>query len=80
MTVCFIILYYIYFKKESKKMELNSRDDLLSTLDEILNRLSIVEQSSHEKPEEPEKTEEPEETKEEPEVETEDEIEKLLNA
>ena len=60
-------------------MELNSKDDLLSTLDEILNRLSIVEQSSHEKTEE---TEEPEkeETNEEPEVETEDEIEKLLNA
>ena len=61
-------------------MELNSKDDLLSTLDEILNRLSIVEQSSHEKPEETEKPDEPEETKEEPEVETEDEIEKLLNA
>lgn len=61
-------------------MELNSKDDLLSTLDEILNRLSIVEQSSHEKTDEPEKTEEPEEPKEETEVETEDEIEKLLNA
>lgn len=60
-------------------MELNSKDDLLSTLDEILNRLSIVEQSSHEKPEEPEEPEK-EDTKEEPEVETEDEIEKLLNA
>lgn len=60
-------------------MELNSKDDLLSTLDEILNRLSIVEQSSHEKPDEPEEPEK-EETKEEPEVETEDEIEKLLNA
>ena len=60
-------------------MELNSKDDLLSTLDEILSRLSVVEQSSHEKPEE---TEEPEkeETKEETEVETVDEIEKLLNA
>ena len=61
-------------------MELNSKDDLLSTLDEILNRLSIVEQSSHEKTDETEKPEETEETKEEPEVETEDEIEKLLNA
>ena len=60
-------------------MEINSKDDLLSTIDEILNRLSIVEQSSHEKPEEPEEPEK-EETKEEPEVETEDEIEKLLNA
>ena len=61
-------------------MEINSKDDLLSTIDEILNRLSIVEQSSHEKPDEPEKPEEPEETKEDAEVETEDEIEKLLNA
>lgn len=60
-------------------MELNSKDDLLSTLDEILNRLSIVEQSSHEKTEEPKESEK-EETEEEPEVETEDEIEKLLNA
>ena len=67
------------FRKENKKMELNSKDDLLSTLDEILNRLSIVEQSLHEKPEQPEEPEK-EETKEEPEVETEDEIEKLLNA
>lgn len=59
-------------------MELNSKDDLLSTLDEILNRLSVVEQATHEEPEkeEPEK----EETKEETEVETVDEIEKLLNA
>ena len=55
-------------------MELNSKDELLSTLDEIFNRLSVVEQSTTEK------TEEPEEPKEEAEVETEDEIEKLLNA
>lgn len=61
-------------------MELNSKDELLSTLDEILNRLSIVEQSSNEKTEETEKPEDPEETKEENEVETVDEIEKLLNA
>ena len=61
-------------------MELNSKDDLLSTLDEILNRLSVVEQSSHEKPEETEKPDETEKEETEPEVETEDEIEKLLNA
>lgn len=63
-------------------MELNSKDELMSTLDEILNRLSVVEQSSHEKTDETEKPEETEkeETKEEPEVETVDEIEKLLNA
>ena len=80
MTVWFIVLYYIIFRKESKKMELNSKDELLSTLDEILNRLSVVEQSTTEKPDETEKPNEPEETKEEAEVETEDEIEKLLNA
>ena len=61
-------------------MELNSKDDLLSTLDEILSRLSVVEQSSHEKPDETEKPEETEKEETEPEVETEDEIEKLLNA
>ena len=59
-------------------MELNSKDDLLSTLEEILSRLSIVEQSTHEEPETEET--ETEETKEEPEVESVDEIEKLLNA
>ena len=59
-------------------MEINSKDDLLSTLEEIMSRLSIVEQSTHEEPE----TEEPEteETEKEPEVESVDEIEKLLNS
>ena len=59
-------------------MELNSKDDLLSTLEEILSRLSIVEQSTHEEPE-TEETEN-EEPKEETEVESLDEIEKLLNS
>ena len=59
-------------------MELNSKDDLLSTLEEILSRLSIVEQSTHEEPETEEN--ETEDTKEEPEVESVDEIEKLLNS
>ena len=59
-------------------MELNSKDDLLSTLEEIMSRLSIVEQSTHEEPETEET--ESEETKEEPEVESVDEIEKLLNS
>ena len=59
-------------------MELNSKDDLLSTLEEIMSRLSIVEQSTHEEPETEET--EAEETKEEPEVESVDEIEKLLNS
>ena len=60
-------------------MEINSKDDLLSTLEEIMSRLSIVEQSTHEEPE-TEETEETEETKDEPEVESVDEIEKLLNS
>ena len=59
-------------------MELNSKDDLLSTLEEIMSRLSIVEQSTHEETESQET--ETEETKEENEVETVDEIEKLLNS
>ena len=59
-------------------MELNSKDDLLSTLDEILSRLSVIEQSTTQEPE----TEETEtdENKEETEVESVDEIEKLLNS
>ena len=59
-------------------MELNSKDDLLSTLEEIMSRLSIVEQSTHEEPESEET--ESEEPKEETEVESVDEIEKLLNS
>ena len=59
-------------------MEITTKDDLLSTLEEIMSRLSIVEQSTHEEPE----SEEPEseEPKEETEVESVDEIEKLLNS
>ena len=59
-------------------MELNSKDDLLSTLEEIMSRLSIVKQSTHEETD-PDETEN-EETKEETEVESVDEIEKLLNS
>ena len=35
-----------------QKMELNSKDDLYSTLDEIMARLSVIEQSTNEKPKE----------------------------
>lgn len=60
-------------------MELNSKDELLSTLDEILSRLSVVEQSSNQETEKEEpKTEEKEDPKTE--VESVDEIEKLLNS
>ena len=58
-------------------MELNSKDDLYSTLDEILARLSVIEQSTNEKPKEDKHKEE---QKQETEVATEDEIEKLLNS
>ena len=59
------------------KMELNSKDDLYSTLDEIMARLSVIEQSTNEKPKDDKPKEEP---KQETEVETVDEIEKLLNS
>ena len=58
-------------------MELNSKEDLYSTLDEIMARLSVIEQSSNEKPKDDKPKEEP---KQETEVETVDEIEKLLNS
>ena len=60
-------------------MELNSKDDLYSTLDEILARLSVIEQSNNEKTKEDKPKEEntKDETKE---VESVDEIEKLLNS
>lgn len=60
-------------------MELNSKDELLSTLDEILSRLSVVEQSSNQETEK-EETEEPKTEDNENEVESVDEIEKLLNS
>lgn len=59
-------------------MEINSKDDLLSTLDEILSRLSVIEQSTTQETENEET--ESEETENEPEVESVDEIEKLLNS
>ena len=61
-------------------MELNSKEDLYSTLDEIMARLSVIEQSTNEKTKDdkPKEDEKPiDETKE---VESVDEIEKLLNS
>ena len=58
-------------------MELNSKEDLYSALDEIMSRLSVIEQSTNEKTKEDKPKEEP---KQETEVETVDEIEKLLNS
>ena len=60
-------------------MELNSKDDLYSTLDEILARLSVIEQSSNEKTKE-DKPKEDDTKDETAEVESVDEIEKLLNS
>ena len=60
-------------------MEINSKDDLLSTLDEILSRLSVIEQSTAQETEN-EETESEETENEETEVESVDEIEKLLNS
>ena len=60
-------------------MEINSKDDLKSTLDEIMARLSVVEQSATEKPKNEDKT--PDKPKDETsDVESVDEIEKLLNS
>ena len=59
---------------------LNTKEELYSTLDEIMARLSVIEQSTNEKPKEdkPKEDEKPiDETKE---VESVDEIEKLLNS
>ena len=60
-------------------MELNSKEDLYSALDEIMARLSVIEQSNNEKTKDDNtKDEKPsDETKE---VESVDEIEKLLNS
>lgn len=61
-------------------MELNSKDDLYSTLDEILARLSVIEQSNNEKQKD-DKPKDDEKPKDETnEVESVDEIEKLLNS
>ena len=60
-------------------MELNSKEDLYSTLDEIMARLSVIEQSTNEKPKD-DNTKDEKPTDETTEVETEDEIEKLLNS
>ena len=61
-------------------MELNSKDDLYSTLDEIMARLSVIEQSTNEKPKDDKPKEDEKPTDETTEVETVDEIEKLLNS
>ena len=61
-------------------MELNSKDDLYSALDEILARLSVIEQSTNEKPKDDMSKEDDNQKDETKEVESVDEIEKLLNS
>ena len=61
-------------------MELNSKDDLYSTLDEILARLSVIEQSNNEKTKEDKPKDDDNSKDETKEVESVDEIEKLLNS
>ena len=66
--------------KGVSKMELNSKDDLYSTLDEILARLSVIEQSTNEKTKDDKPKADEKPTDETKEVESVDEIEKLLNS
>lgn len=61
-------------------MEINSKDELKSALDEIMARLSVVEQSSNEKPKDDEQPKEEKPKDETSDVESVDEIEKLLNS
>ena len=66
--------------ERSFKMELNSKEDLYSALDEIMARLSVIEQSTNEKTKEDKPKEDNIQTDETKEVESVDEIEKLLNS
>lgn len=59
-------------------MELETKDELKNVLDEILSRLSVVEQSTTQETEKEET--ENEDNPQETEVESVDEIEKLLNS
>ena len=61
-------------------MEINSKDDLYSALDEIMARLSVIEQSTNEKTKDAMPKEDEKPTDETAEVESVDEIEKLLNS
>ena len=61
-------------------MEINSKDELKSALDEIMARLSVVEQSTTEKKDDDQPKEEDNPKEKESEVESVDEIEKLLNS
>ena len=60
-------------------MEINSKDELKSALDEIMARLSVIEQSTTEKKDD-EQPKEDKQKEKESKVESVDEIEKLLNS
>lgn len=74
------IVLHFYVLERSLKVEIKSKDELNSTIDEILSRLSMVEQSSKEKPKEDDEPKPKEDDKKDAEVESIDEIEKLLNS
>ena len=61
-------------------MEINTKDELKSALDEIMARLSVVEQSATEKKDDNQQKEEDKPKDEDSQVESVDEIEKLLNS
>ena len=61
-------------------MELNSKEDLYSALDEIMSRLSVIEQSTNEKTKDEMPKDDDNSKDETTEVESVDEIEKLLNS
>ena len=61
-------------------MQLNSKEDLYSTLDEIMARLSVIEQSTNEKTKDDMPKDDDNSKDETAEVESVDEIEKLLNS
>ena len=67
-------------ERSFQKMELNSKEDLYSALDEIMSRLSVIEQSTNEKPKEDKPKDDDNSKDETAEVESVDEIEKLLNS
>lgn len=73
------IVLRFYVLERSFKLEIKTKDDLNSTLDEIISRLSVIEQSSNDKPKDEDKTKDEPKDKE-TDVESVDEIEKLLNA
>lgn len=73
------IVLRFYVLERSFKLEIKTKDDLNSTLDEIMSRLSVIEQSSNNKPKDEDKPKDEPKDKE-TKVESVDEIEKLLNA